>query len=85
MENALSHAMPASRAESMFLSREQIDVLTGCKRKATQVAWLKTNKVKHWVNAAGWPVVPRSAIDAAPPGARQAQPAWEPKVLRAAG
>lgn len=69
---------------TMFLTRDQLDVLCGCKRKARQIAWLKANRVKHWVNAAGWPVVPRSAIDAAPAAAREAQPAWVPKVLREA-
>lgn len=69
---------------SLFLTREQIDELTGCKRKAAQAQWLRANRIKHWINAAGWPVVPRSAIDAAP-AAAQAVPAWQPKVLRAHG
>ena len=55
-----------------FLTRAEVAELTGTKRRARQIEVLQANGVRHVINASGWPVVPRSAIDtpsARPPGA----------------
>ncbi len=48
---------------SVFLSDDDMAKLTGRKRRAAQVAALKAMAVPFRVNAAGWPVVPVSAVD----------------------
>lgn len=47
---------------SIFLSEEDMEKLTGRKRRAAQVSALKKMAVAFRVNAAGWPVVPVSAV-----------------------
>lgn len=47
----------------MFLTPAELAELTGYKIPAYQVRWLVRNGVRHWINRAGRPVVPRSAID----------------------
>ena len=47
----------------MFLSRDDIKTLTGYVRAADQIRWLRNNKVAFMVNAAGIPIVSRSAIE----------------------
>lgn len=68
-----------------FLSRAEVAELTGCARKAGQVAWLNRQAregrpIRHWINAAGWPVIPRSAIDGLPTPAQDGRPKWSPKA-----
>ena len=41
----------------MFLTPDEVVILTGYKRSADQVRWLERNGVPHWVNAQGRPVV----------------------------
>ena len=57
----------------LFLTREEVAELTGAKTRAKQVQVLQRNGVRHWINAAGWPVVARSAVDGlqAPPAPAQ--------------
>lgn len=50
----------------MFLTRAQVAELTGAKIKRLQIAHLRANGIRFYVNAAGWPVVPVSAIDGKP-------------------
>lgn len=47
----------------MFLSREQVEELTGYKKPVCQLRWLVANGVRHWVDRAGRPKIPCSAID----------------------
>lgn len=35
----------------MFLSRDEIELLTGYKMPSKQIAWLTRNGVRHWVAA----------------------------------
>lgn len=41
----------------MFLTDEQLVILTGRKRRAGQIAWLAERRIPHIVSAAGFPVV----------------------------
>jgi hypothetical protein len=63
-----------------FLDPEDIAELTGCKLKARQIEQLRKMGLPFWVNAAGRPVVPRSAIDGQ--GAAEQDKGWTPKPLR---
>lgn len=47
---------------SLCLTRDEISELTRCKLKASQVAFLRSNGIRHYVDAHGWPVVTRAAI-----------------------
>lgn len=62
-----------------FLSREEISELTGAKTRRKQFAVLRTNGIRHYTNAAGWPVVARSAVEGEPP--KREETRWQPAVL----
>lgn len=47
----------------MFLTPDDLRILTGYRIPAYQIRWLTRNGIRHWVNRAGRPVVPRAAID----------------------
>ena len=76
--------------EPMFLSpgsRGQVAEMTGAHTRARQIRVLQQNGVRHIINAAGWPVVPISAIDGSSARSGEAQwrssaPEWVPKPLR---
>jgi hypothetical protein len=67
-----------------FLNAEEIRQLTGRCHRAPQMAVLKENGIPFFVNATGWPVVARSAIEGkgAPVPVSQKK-GWVPKVLTA--
>lgn len=65
-----------------FLTREEVAELTGTKLRKRQIEVLQANGVRHVINASGWPVVPRSAIDTPSAPARETR-GWSPAVLRA--
>jgi hypothetical protein len=62
----------------LLLTRLEIVDLTGARTRAGQIAVLRNNGIRHFINRAGWPVVPRSAIDATP-ATRQDQQPWQPR------
>lgn len=64
----------------MFLSDRQVRRLTGENEKSAQIRWLVAQGVRHWVNAAGKPIVPVSEIEA--PGTRATAPGWSPDFSR---
>ena len=65
-------------------SHGQVADLTGAHTKKRQIAVLRQNGIRHTLNAAGWPVVPRSAVDGVPTKA-DTEGAWRSnKVDRAA-
>lgn len=73
-------------AERLFLtpgSHGEVAELTGAHTKAGQVRNLQQNGIRHSINAAGWPVVPVSAIDGEVT-ARNPK-AWAPRVLAKTG
>lgn len=62
--------------DRLFLDPAELRELTGYCHSARQVAQLRAMGIRFWVNAAGRPAVPRSAIEG---GTRAAQPVtWEP-------
>jgi hypothetical protein len=44
----------------MFLTADELARLTGYRRPSAQIRWLKARRVRHFVNAAGLPVVARA-------------------------
>lgn len=47
----------------MFLTRDEVAVLTGRKTKTTQVRQLRTMVLPFWLDADGWPIITRVAIE----------------------
>lgn len=75
----------------MFLTPDEIATLTGIKggargktRSQRQVDCLRRMGIPFFVNAAGRPVVTRSAIEGRQPEKTQENKEWSPAVLRAA-
>lgn len=64
----------------MFLTRDELEMLTGYKVAKCQIAWLTRNGVKHWIARTGKPQVPRSAIDGTPKSPDDSQP-FEPRYV----
>lgn len=48
---------------SLCLSRDEIAELTRAQTRKRQVAFLRANGIRHYVDAYGWPVVTRSAVE----------------------
>jgi len=48
---------------SEFLEKSDVKALTGCARKAKQISVLRSQGIQFYINAAGFPVVPKSAIN----------------------
>ena len=46
-----------------FLSPAELYTLTARKRKSAQIAWLRSRRIRHYVNASGHPVVAREWLD----------------------
>ena len=61
----------------LCLSREEIRALTRTPIRARQVAFLRTNGIRHYLDAHGAPVVLRSAVEGTPAPADQQQ-GWKP-------
>ena len=68
---------------SLFLTRDELEELTGYVRPSAQIRWLRENAVRHFVAAGGHPRVPRSEIDVQAPPARTVKPDFE--ALKALG
>jgi hypothetical protein len=47
----------------VFLNKEELRTLTGYVRAADQIRWLESQKLPHFVNKGGAPIVLRSAIE----------------------
>lgn len=65
-----------------FLTPEEVRELTGYRQKKPQAAMLQEMGLRFWVNALGWPVVPRSAIDGLPANTKELEstkPTWKSK------
>lgn len=65
----------------MFLTREELAVLTGRKLKSLQIQQLHKMGIPYFVNACGLPVVARSVIEGSKQSA-QNDAVWIPKPLR---
>lgn len=66
---------------ALFLTVEEMTVLTGRKIKSKQIEALRKMAIPFFVNAIGHPIVARAAVE---PGRREERPkeVWAPKVLR---
>lgn len=51
---------PADEGE--FLTSEELAFLTGSRSRKRQIAWLKANCVRHFINCAGRPVIIRDYL-----------------------
>lgn len=60
----------------LCLSRDEIAELTRAQTRRRQVAFLVQNGIRHYVDAHGWPVVTRAAVEGMPEPAQTA-PRWE--------
>lgn len=63
--------------DKLCLSREEIAEFTRAHTRARQLAFLRNNGIKHYVDNNGWPVVTVSAIDGVKTEVRQRSP-WKP-------
>lgn len=63
-------------AAELCLSRDEVAELCRTPQRARQAAFLRANGIRHYLDAHGWPVVLRSAVD---PVAAQtpARPVWK--------
>lgn len=61
---------------NLCLSRDEIAELTRAKTKARQLAFLRTNGIRHYVDAYGWPVVTRAAVEGQEEKPPQVAPRW---------
>lgn len=48
---------------SLCLTRDEIADLSRCKLKSGQLAFLRQNGIRHYVDAHGWPVVTHAAVE----------------------
>lgn len=60
----------------LCLSRDEVRDLTRTPIRARQVAFLRANGIRHYVDGHGWPVVLRSAVEGE---VAKAVPAWAPR------
>lgn len=51
---------------SLCLSRDEIAELCRTPRRARQLAFLRQNGIRHYLDAYGWPVVTRAAVEGVP-------------------
>ena len=73
--DASAHDGHRGKSDDLFLGRHEVELLTGAKRKRRQCEVLAKNGIWHAINAAGWPVVPRKAIQD-PARTARAPSAW---------
>jgi hypothetical protein len=68
--------------KTLFLTASELSELTGRKRHQHQIAWLRLSGIPFRVNAAGRPVVCRSAVEGTPGPISTPGQDWQPRVLR---
>lgn len=66
--------------EKLCLSREEIAEFTRAHTRARQLAFLRNNGIRHYVDNAGWPVVTVSAIEGVKVEPRKRTP-WQPSKV----
>jgi hypothetical protein len=64
----------------MFLTREQVRLLTGTADKGRQAEVLRRERVRFTLDWNGRPVVPVSAVEGTAPASNEQQQ-WTPKML----
>ncbi len=70
---------------SVFLAQSDVSILTGKKLKSGQVDVLRRIGILFYVNAAGHPVVPRSAVEGLNKSIEQQDKPWVPAAIRRNG
>jgi hypothetical protein len=65
---------------SIFLEQSDVAILTGKKLKAQQVDVLRGMGILFYVNAAGHPVVPKSAVEGLNKPIEQQDKPWVPAM-----
>ena len=68
-----------SDTQTMFLTREELETLTGRKRAAMQAEQLKRMRLPFFTNAAGCPVVTRAAVEGRHQHPKKPE-AWSPAL-----
>ena len=69
-----------SETQTMFLTREEVQILTGRKRAAMQAEQLQRLRLPFFTNAAGCPVVTRAAVEGRQPQQPKKAEAWSPAL-----
>jgi hypothetical protein len=70
----------ATNHAKVFLNQIELSILTGRTSKSSQITVLRKMGIVYFVNASGYPVVPRSSIEnqpSPPPPQR-----WMPNLLK---
>jgi hypothetical protein len=63
-------------AADLVLSRDELRALTRTPMRARQVAFLRKNGIRHYVDGHGWPVVLRATVEGADT-ANEPRKAWK--------
>ena len=63
----------------LTLSKTELRELTRTPIRARQVQFLQRNGIRHYLDAGGWPVVLRSAVESTPDLAAGSPPSWKPR------
>jgi hypothetical protein len=63
---------------SFCLSRDEIAELTRAQTRKRQREFLTRNGIRHYVDASGWPVVTRAAVEGGKEPAQDAALTWRP-------
>jgi len=61
----------------LCLSKVEVAQLARTPMKARQLAFLRNNGIRHYIDAGGWPVVLRSSLEGKPK-TPDPVPAWKP-------
>lgn len=67
---------------SIFLDDDDVARLAGTKIKSRQIAQLRVMGILFYVNAAGRPVVPKSAVELKSDTSQTLDQPWVPNVLK---
>jgi len=65
----------------MFLSPDDLAMLTGRRQKRRQIAQLRAMGIPFHVNASGVPIVAETAVQGGTPMPAQNKPAWQPRIV----
>jgi hypothetical protein len=64
------------RPTGTFLTRDELNELTGAKLRKKQIAWLQRRGWEYELNCLGWPVVLRAMVEGKM-GASDSESRWE--------
>lgn len=66
----------------MFLTADQVKILTGCCRKSKQIEQLRKQGISFFINARGEPIVSEAAILGNPiKNTAKSSPGWKPSLI----